>query len=310
MIKKSSIRRICVATLALFILLIIYFFPTKDFKTTKNLHYIKENEMPIYLKDKNNYVARTTIIKKSNNTIDQVKEIIKDLTKNSSNSSYIQDGFTPLIPENTKIIDLNLDEETLTINFSKELLNVDKENEEDMIEAITYSILEIKEITNIKINVEGKPLEYLPNSNIKLPNTFDKTYGINKICNIDSYKNTTKTTIYYLSKYNDSYYYVPITKIENTNKEKVEIIIKELKSTPIYHTNLISYLASSTNLTNYEILENNIKLSFNNNLIANINNNEMIETVKYSIALSIRDTYGYNDISFKILDNPEINLSI
>ncbi len=310
MIKKSSIRRICVATLALFILLIIYFFPTKDFKTTKNLHYIKDNEMPIFLKDKNNYVARTTIIKKSNNTIDQVKEIIKDLTKNSSNSSYIQDGFTPLIPENTKIIDLNLDKETLTINFSKELLNVDKENEEDMIEAITYSILEIKEITNIKINIEGKPLEYLPNSNIKLPNTFDKTYGINKIYNIDSYKNTTKTTIYYLSKYNDSYYYVPITKIENTNKEKVEIIIKELKSTPIYHTNLISYLASSTNLTNYEILENNIKLSFNNNLIANINNNEMIETVKYSIALSIRDTYGYNDISFKILDNPEINLSI
>ena len=310
MIKKSSIRRICVATLALFILLIIYFFQTKDFKTTKNLHYIKDNEMPIFLKDKNNYVARTTIIKKSNNTIDQVKEIIKDLTKNSSNSSYIQDGFTPLIPENTKIIDLNLDKETLTINFSKELLNVDKENEEDMIEAITYSILEIKEITNIKINIEGKPLEYLPNSNIKLPNTFDKTYGINKIYNIDSYKNTTKTTIYYLSKYNDSYYYVPITKIENTNKEKVEIIIKELKSTPIYHTNLISYLASSTNLTNYEILENNIKLSFNNNLIANINNNEMIETVKYSIALSIRDTYGYNDISFKILDNPEINLSI
>ena len=80
--------------------------------------------------------------------------------------------------------------------------------------------------------------------------------------------------------------------------------------TPIYHTNLISYLASSTNLTNYEILENNIKLSFNNNLIANINNNEMTETVKYSIALSIRDTYGYSDISFKILDNPEINITI
>lgn len=310
MIKKSSIRRICVATLALFILLIIYFFPIKDFKTTKNLHYIKENEMPIFLKDTNNYVARTTIIKKSDSTINQVKEIISYLTKNSSNSNYIQEGFKPLIPENTKIIDLNLDDGTLTINFTKELINIDKENEEDMLEAIIYSILEIKEIKNIKINIEGNPLVYLPNSKIKLPDTFDKTYGINKLYNIDSYKNTTKTTIYYLSKHNDLYYYVPITKIENSDKEKIEIIIKELKSTPIYHTNLISYLASSTNLTNYEILENNIKLSFNNNLIANINNNEMTETVKYSIALSIRDTYGYSDISFKILDNPEINITI
>ena len=244
------------------------------------------------------------------NYINQVKEIISYLTKNSSNSSYIQEGFKPLIPENTKIIDLNLDDGTLTINFTKELINIDKENEEDMLEAIIYSILEIKEIKNIKINIEGNPLVYLPNSKIKLPDTFDKTYGINKLYNIDSYKNTTKTTIYYLSKHNDLYYYVPITKIENSDKEKIEIIIKELKSTPIYHTNLISYLASSTNLTNYEILENNIKLSFNNNLIANINNNEMTETVKYSIALSIRDTYGYSDISFKILDNPEINITI
>ena len=142
--------------------------------------------MPIFLKDTNNYVARTTIIKKSDSTINQVKEIISYLTKNSSNSSYIQEGFKPLIPENTKIIDLNLDDGTLTINFTKELINIDKENEEDMLEAIIYSILEIKEIKNIKINIEGNPLVYLPNSKIKLPDTFDKTYGINKLYNIDS----------------------------------------------------------------------------------------------------------------------------
>lgn len=310
MIKKSSIRRICIATLALFILLIIYLFPTKDFKTTKNLYYTQENEMPIYLIDKNNYVARTSTIKKSNNINEEINEIISYLTKNSNNSNYIKEGFKTIIPENTKILNINIEENILTINFNKELLNVDINTEENMIEAIVYSLLEIKNIKKIKILVEGKKLECLPNSKIKLPEYFDKSYGINKLYDIKSIKNTTKTTIYYLSKYNNEYYYVPITKIDNSNTEKIEIIIKELKSTPIYHTNLISYLASSTNLTNYELLENNIKLSFNNNLIANIDNNKMTEIVKYSIALSIRDTYGYRDVSFKILDNPEINISI
>lgn len=310
MIKKSSIRRICIATLALFILLIIYLFPTKDLKTTQNLNYIKEKEMPIFLIDKNNYVARTSIIKRSENTEDKIKEIINYLTKNSNNSSYIKEGFKTIIPENTKVLDLKIEDNVLTINFSKELLNVNESDEESMIEAIIYSLLEINDIKKIKILVDANGLESLPNSKIKLPEYFDKSYGINKMYDIKSLKDTTKTTIYYLSKYNNDYYYVPITKIDNSNTEKIEVIIKELKSTPIYHTNLISYLASSTDLTNYELLENNIKLSFNNNLIANIDDDKITEIVKYSIALSIRDTYGYKDVSFKILDNPEINLSI
>ena len=81
-------------------------------------------------------------------------------------------------------------------------------------------------------------------------------------------------------------------------EEKAEIIIKELKSTPIYHTNLISYLAASTNLSNYELLENSISLSFDNNLIANINDKEMLEEVKYSIALSMKDSYDIDEVLF------------
>ena len=153
MIKKSSIRRICVATLALFILLIIYFFPNNDTIIKEHLNYIKRDEMPIFLIDNSNYVARTSIVKSSKNINEQIKEIIETLTKNSKKSSYIRDGFKPIIPKNTKVIDVLLDNEILTINFSKELLNIDKDNEEKMIEAIIYSLTEIKEIKKIKILV-------------------------------------------------------------------------------------------------------------------------------------------------------------
>jgi len=96
----------------------------------------------------------------------------------------------------------------------------------------------------------------------------------------------------------------------NEKTEKVEIIIKELKSTPIYQTNLISYLAASANITNYELLENAIKLSFNNYLIANIKEEEALEEVKYSIALSLRDTYGVNEVIFNIPDSENIKISV
>ncbi len=310
MIKKSSIRRICVATLALFLLLIIYLFPNSDVTIKEHLDYIKKDEMPIFLVDNSNYVARTSIAKTSQNINDQIKEIIETLTINSKKSTYIREGFSPIIPENTKILNLALENEILTINFSKEFLTISKENEEKMLEAIIYSLTELKEIKKIKILVENNPLTKLPNSNKKIPEFLDKTYGINKIYNLDSIKETSKTTIYYLSKINDYYYYVPVTKVSNEKLERVEIIIKELKSTPIYHTNLISYLAASTNITNYELLENAISLSFNNYLIANMKEEEILEEVKYSIALSLRDTYGVNEVIFNIPDEENIKISI
>lgn len=310
MIKKSSIRRICVATLTLFILLIIYFFPSNDTVIKEHLSYITKDEMPIFLVDNKDYVARTSIVKNSSETIEQIKEIIEALTKNTKKSSYIRDGFKPIIPDGTKILDLKLEENILTIDFSKELLNVVHCDEQKMIEAIIYSLTEIKDIKKIKILVEGKPLTNLPNSNKKLPEYLDKSYGINKIYNIDSIKETTKTTIYYLSKNKDYYYYVPVTKVSNEKTERVEIIIKELKSTPIYHTNLISYLAASANMTNYELLESTISLSFNNYLIANMKEEDILEEVKYSIALSIRDTYGINEVIFNIPDTENTKISI
>ena len=297
MLKKSSLRRIMVATLALFILLIIYFFPSTT-PIEESLSYIEKQEMPIFLVDSLEYIARTSIVKDSENIEDTIIEVIDALTINSEKSNYIRDGFKGVIPEGTKVLSAKLENGVLTIDFSNEILNVSEDNEEKMIEAITYSILEIPEIKKISILVEGEKLKNLPNSQDKLPEFLDRSYGVNKIYNFDSIKDTSKTTIYYLSKYNDYYYYVPVTKISNETQEKAEIIIKELKSTPIYHTNLISYLAASTNLTNYELLENSITLSFDNHLLANINNEDMLEEVKYSIALSLRDSYGIEEVLF------------
>ena len=297
MIKKSSFRRIMVATLALFFLLIIYFFPTTT-PIEESLSYIEKQEMPIFLVDSMEYVARTTIVKESDKTEDLIIEIIESLTINSQKSNYIREGFKAIIPENTKVLNTKLENNILTINFSKEILNVKKEDEEKMIEAIIYSLMEIPEIKKIKILVEGNTLSELPNSKKKLPEILDKNYGVNKIYNLDSIKDTSKTTIYYLSKYNDYYYYVPVTKVSNESMQKAEIIIKELKTTPIYHTNLISYLAASTNLTNYELLENSIALSFDNHLLANIDDKDILEEVKYSIALSLRDSYDIKEVLF------------
>ena len=301
MLKNMALKKIIIVSLSFVVLLIIYLFPSTndEYNINTTLTYIEPETLPIYLVDQNNLVSRFEIIKTSETTLDNIKEIISNLTIDGTSSSHIPNNFKKIIPKNTKIINQSLSDGLLKINFTKELLNVDEDNEAKMIEAIIFSLTEITDIKQIMIFVEGKNLIELPNSKKALPNILDRTYGINKVYELESIKNVSKITTYYISKMEGFSYYTPVTTITNKEKEKVEIIIEQLKTAPTYQTNLVSYLATSTELLNYEILENSVNLSFNNHIL-NLNDNEISEEVKYTIALSIRDTYNINETIFYV----------
>jgi len=304
MLKKSALRRIFTASLALIIVSILYFFPnTNNLNEIKQITtYVSVDTSPIYLINKDSYVIRTNVVIKAEERLDKIKELINTLIIDSEKSEYIPKNFKSIIPKNTNILEISLDNNLLKINFSKEFLNVEKKDEEKLIEALVYTLTEIPEVKQIMIFVENEKLNKLPQTNITLPNVLDRNFGINKIYDITSIKDLSKTTIYYIGKEEDLTYYIPVTKIDNNDNNKVEIIIQELKSSPIYETNLISYLASSVKLLNYETLEDQINLTFNNEIFNDFNNKDILEEVKYSISLSLKDTLNVKEVIFKVND--------
>lgn len=308
MLKNYAIKKIALTSIALIILTILYFFPKENetLKIPSVVNYKESLQTVIYLKDKNDYVARTTIINNNTDTIETIKYLITCLTKNSSNEIYIPYSFNPLIPKNTKLIDLSLEEGLLKLNFSKEILNINANEEEKMIEALIYTLTSIKDVKEIMIFVENELLNKLPNSLRQMPTILNKSFGINKVYNINNIKNTSQVTTYYLSRTNEDYYYVPITTVSNNTSEKIEIIIEQLKSKPITKTNLIGFLHANAELEDYEILNDSVNLSFNNFLLDDVKNETILEEVKYAIAYSINDTYGINNINY-LINNKKID---
>ena len=292
MVKRFALKKFIIVFLSFIILLILYLFPNKnEYNIKTTLTYINPKTIPIYLIDNNDLVARFEVLKKSEEILDLIDEIINNLTIDNKNTSHIPNNFKKIIPKNTKILSKELENDLLKINFSKEFLNISLDKEEKLLEALIYSLTEIKGINRIMIFIEGEKLKELPNSHKVLPNILDRSYGINKIYDLESFKNVSKITTYYINKIDGFSYFTPITTIENTEKEKIEVIIEKLKSAPTYETNLVSYLTASAELLNYEILENSVNLSFNNEILS-LDDSKVIEEVKYSIALSIRDTYN------------------
>lgn len=287
----------------LFIIAILYVFPNSK-STEEDVDFIrKEDQDIIYLIDNNDYVSRVNVIIDSKTDIKKAKEMIEYLTIGSTKKDYIREGFSPIIPKNTKVLDLSIDSKILKVNFSKEFLNINLENEQRVIEALVYSLTELKSVDKITIFIDGNILEKLPNSKINLPTVLDRSFGINKIYNLNAISSSSKTTIYYVSKYKDFYYYVPVTKVSNDKREKIEIIIKELSSSSMYQTSLMSYLTANAELLNYKILDDALILNFNKQILSDINTNNILEEVVYSINLSISDNYNVKSVMYMVDDN-------
>jgi germination protein M len=197
----------------------------------------------------------------------------------------------------------------LKLNLSKELLDVNENQEEKIIEAIVYTLTSVEGIDKIILYVEGDILTKLPKSKINLPSTLDRSFGINKEYDITQPKDINQVTIYYVSKFNDNYYYVPVTKYLNDDREKIKIVIDELTSSTNYNSNLMSFLDNNTKLITVNNSNSIMELEFNNSILNNLNTNEILEEVIYTISLSIDDNYEVDEVVF-LVDEEQIYKSV
>lgn len=302
MLKRKALRKIIITTVSFIIVFVICIIPEKlnshdnyldpdiDIEYVSNLG---TNE--IYLLGPNKYLVKTNVLLEEDNLNTKVRGIIDYLTVQKSNK--IPNGLTGIIPVNTKLNGVTINNKVAILDFSLEFLNVTEELEERLIEAITYSIINLDEVAGVTIKVDNVILTELPKSKKKIPEVITRDFGINKVFDIDSLNNIQKVTLYYIDKIGKDNYYVPVTKYLNDDREKISIIIENLSSNYIYESSLVSLLNQDTELINYEIGNEIMTLNFNNSIFTN---DKLLEEVTYTISESVCDSYDVKSIIFQV----------
>lgn len=304
MIKNFSINKIVVTSVSLFLLLLFYFFPSDNNLdiALEVTHETKGEKEVVYLMDIDGYISKLETYISSLNLEDEIYKKINILIEGDETLK----NFIPLIPKGTKINSIKIENDKVTIDFSEEILNVTKNNEEKMLEAIIFTLTQTDEINEIYLKVDGKLFNELPNSKKIINYPLTRNYGINKEYDITNLNNITKTTVYFVKENEDFNYYVPVTKISNTSSEKIDIIIKELKSSVNYQSNLNSYLSNNLNLNDYEITKDAINLIFNEYIFDDISEEKILEEVKYTISQSILENYKVKEVIFSTKEKNNI----
>ena len=293
------------SSLALFAMFLIYIIPAneKSLDIKEELEYVNTNieSSPIFLMDQNSYVALTSVAVNDTNIENKAKQLIKVLTIGGMDSK-IPSGFSAIIPPNTEVLSLSYENGIIKVDFSKDILNISEKLEEKMVEAIVYTLTSIDKVEGVIIYVEGDILTKLPKTKINLPSTLDKTFGINKEFDLTSTKDITDVTIYYINQISDNYYYVPVTKYINDDRDKASIIIDELSSNFNPNKNLISFLNDGTKLVSSSVKDGNMYLNFNEDILNSSVSEEISKETLDMISLSIGANYEVKEVVFNVLD--------
>lgn len=313
MLKKMFTKKLILIMAVTFSLTLVCLIPNDSSKLNakQELKYVDKEvaKSVAYLLDSNNYLARTMVVTSNAKIEEKARELMEILIKDGKGESKIPNGFRSLISSETKINSVHYNDGLIKVDFSSELLDTNIEQEEKIIEAIVYTLTSIENVDKVIIYVDGDILTKLPKTGITLPSTLDKSYGINKEYDISSYKDINKVTVYYVSKYNDNTYYVPVTKYLNDEREKIKIIVDELASSYLYNSNLMNYLNSNTTLLSSEITDDTLSLVFNQYIFSDQTTKNILEEVIYTIGLSIGVNYDVKQVVFNV-DNQEIYKSV
>lgn len=298
MLKQKALRKILITSITIVILLMIYLMPTNNkssintLNIDKKIEYIDKKVGYIYLLNDNDLLVKVNVLM---NDSDSLNEKVIDILNNLLNNDATAKELRRVIPNKTKILNTEIDDDYLSVGFSKDILNIDEKYQEKLIESIAYSIFEIGEIKKISIYVEEENINKYFSF---VPEIITRDFGINKKYDIKSFKDIQKVVVYYIDEIDNNKYFVPVTSYINDDEEKIKIIIESLSSSYIYEPNLISLLNNNTELINYEINDDIMLLNFNNSIF--ISDGNILEEVIYTISNSVFDSYDVNKVVFNV----------
>jgi germination protein M len=205
--------------------------------------------------DDDNYLVPLTFSFDSKELLaDDIRYVISMLRDDSALTSK---GYHTLLNEDVKIQSIELENNILNVDFSKEFNEHESSKEEKIIESLTWTLMQYDEVNGVTISIDGVKLETLPQSRIVLPDVLDKTIGINKYYDTTgNIYNTTSVTVFYEKENFGETVYVPVTRrvVEEEN-EKMSVYNAMFKD--------ISIMSGLSKIDVIDLIDSNSVINFN-----------------------------------------------
>ncbi|SDH35121.1 germination protein M [Alteribacillus persepolensis] len=164
-----------------------------------------------------------------------LRQSLEYLVQDGPISTMIPNGFQAVLPPGTEV-DVHLTEDgTAVADFSPEFRDYDPNNEQAVLQAVTWTLTQFDNVDQVKFQINGYDQDTMPVENTPIGEAFSRENGINlDNGDVADMTNSGSVTVYFLSQTGDSTYYVPVTRrVENFDKsEELQVVMEELMKGP------------------------------------------------------------------------------
>lgn len=231
------------------------------------------------------------------------KSTLASLVDNPANRQDMESiGLVPVIPANTQIHGMNIENGLCKVDFSSDFLSYgSKEEEESLVRAVVYTLTEFVTIDRVQFVIDGKVQKKLPfGTEVSKPITRDNINYVGVAPSKD------KVVVYYEGTTNGlETYYVPVTKaVTKGNDLGVNVIdaLDALVEGPPEGSGLYTQIPKGTKVISVDVNNAIAYVNFNQEILKIKDSAETAEHVVKSIALTVKEQY--NDVAaVKILAN-------
>lgn len=228
-------------------------------------------ERQLYLLDASGMVVPQVLELPKDESKAVATQVLTYLIKDGPVTGLLPNGFQAVLPVDTEILGMNLLEDgTLIVDLSDEFKNYQAEDELKIIEAMTYTLTQFEKVERIKLRINGVDQNEMPVNGTPISEGYSRAQGINiYVDERPDLNNSEVVTMYYPKIYNETSYYVPVTRYLNTKDGKIDrLIVQALLDSPVYDLNITDVFNDETVLLNDpEILGGVLQLEFNEHIL-------------------------------------------
>jgi len=277
--------------------------PVSKETTVKEKEVAKDTvKTELYLIDKDGYVVPQTLALPKTTSV--AKQALEYLVADGPVTNMLPNDFRAVLPEDTDIsVNINKDNGVATVNFSKEFKNYQPEDEQKILQSVTWTLTQFDNIKSVKLQMNGHDLNEMPVSGTPISENLSRATGINiDTSDVADITNTKPVTVYYIGGVEGSYYYVPVTRrISNTEKDNYAAIVNQLIQGPSEKSTLVSEFMSDVKLLDTPKYENGtLTLNFNKNIYDSFKEKEISQSLLDTLVLSLTEQQGVEKVAVEV----------
>lgn len=255
----------------------------------------------LYLLDKNGLVVPQTVTVPK--TVEVAKQALEYLVDGGPITEMLPNGFRAVLPAGTMINGVNLKDDTIVVDFSKEFENYNAEDEMKILQAITYTLTQFENIKKVKIQINGYDKTNMPVNGTPINEGTSRANGINfDNGDVVDVVNSKAVTLYFLGQNGDNTYFVPVTKrIAKNENNSYAAIVKELIKGPNASSGLYTELHDDIALLEEPTYKNGVvTLNFNDGILSSLQGTALSQNILNELVFSLTEQQGVESVAIKV----------